>query len=329
MRMDVDPALQGPIPRLEDIAVQITGQIPEAEPDIIPGLLPKHGQLVLAGETNVGKTLVALEVCSALTTGDPLWGSETLVPLNTAKRIIYVLGEHYNEVIQRLWQKTRLPMSDNVWLLGPDRLGADKWLVTGGKPNMVATDKLSRWADGSDLVVFDPLAAFVTGGDGVENDNNAMRTVLDQMSLVSQRTGAACLILGHQGKPQQDAKTGREMARKKYAIRGASAIEDAATNIFYMSKETPAAGQEMIVLTKRKYKGDAPNEYRLARDPYTLCHTLLGNRPFSELDRLRIESMCNRIRQEFPDMKTGDVNRIVGAINNISDRTVQRATTGK
>lgn len=329
MRMDVDPSLMGPIPKLEDIAVQITGPIPEAEPDIIPGLLPKHGQLVIAGETNVGKTLVALEICSSLTTGAPLWGADSLTPMNTAKRIIYVLGEHYNEVIQRLWHKTGLPMSDNVWLLGPEKLGADKWLVTSGKPNMIATDKLSRWADGSDLVVFDPLAAFVNGGDGVENDNNAMRTVLDQMSFVSQRTGAACLILGHQGKPQQDMKTGKEVARKKYAIRGASAIEDAATNIFYMSKEAMQGGQEMVVLTKRKYKGDAPNEYRLARDPYTLTHSLLGNRPFSELDRLRLESMCNRIRTEFPDMKTGDVYRIVGALNNTSDRTVQRAITGK
>ena len=103
MHIDVDPARLGRIPSLEEVAVQITADIPEADPDIIPGLLPKAGQLVIAGETNVGKSLVALEICSALTTGQPLWGEDKLTPLIRAKRILYVLGEYYNEVIQRLW----------------------------------------------------------------------------------------------------------------------------------------------------------------------------------------------------------------------------------
>lgn len=327
MHANVDPAQQGPIPALEDIAVQITGPIPEAEPDIIPGLLPKAGQLVIAGETNVGKSLVALEICSSLTTGAPLWGNDQLTPLFTAKRIIYILGEHYNEVIQRLWHKTGLPMSDNVWLIGPAKLGGDKYLVAGGKPNMVAVDKLSKWCDGADLIIFDPLAAFVTGAES-ENDNNVMRTVLDQMSAVSQNVGAACLVLGHQGKPHQDPRSGVETARKKYAIRGASSIEDAATNIFYMSKLANENGYEMFTMMKRKYKGDAPDEYRLARDPHTLCHTLLGNRPFNEVDRMSTQSMVGRVMAAVPGMKLGDVYNICGAVVQKDPRTIQRYMEG-
>lgn len=270
-------------------------------------------------------TLVALEICSCLTTGAPLWGA--IQPNGIAHKILYVLGEHYNEVVQRQWRRTQLPMSDNVWLVGPDKLGSDKWLVTGGKPNMLSVDKLSRWAEDASLVVFDPLAAFAAGED-VENDNAQMRLVLDQMSLVSQNTGAACLILGHQGKPQQD-RFGREAARKKYAIRGASSIEDAATNIFYMSQD-PASTRdtEVFTLTKRKYKGEAPDEYRLARDRFTGVHTLLGNRPMVEVKKIETQAMVGRVRHRFPDMSMMAIYELIASVTGMSERTIQRYMEG-
>ena len=329
----VEPfVLPGTIPSLEDIAVPITGPIAEGEPDIIPGFLPRGGQLVIAGETEVGKTLIALELCSSLTTGDSLWNSPDLTPDTKANKILYVLGEHYNEVIQRLWRKTNLPMSENVWLIGPDRLGPDKWLVTNGKTNVTAVDKFKRWAEGADLIIFDPLAAFVSGVD-VENDNAQMRAVLDTMSLISQSSGSACLILAHQGKPTIDQRTGQERGRKKYAIRGASAIEDAATNIFYMGRaekaEEETGGHKVYILTKRKYKGEAPDEYRLIRDPETLCHTAIDSkRPFTEVKKIDIQAKVGRLRTEYPDMKLGDLYRIVSIITKIGERTIERYMHG-
>jgi hypothetical protein len=317
------------IPSLEDIAVPITGPITEGEPDIIPGFLPRGGQLVIAGETNVGKTLIALEVCSALTTGFPLWGADYLQPTTPVNKILYVLGEHYNEVIQRLWRKTNLPMSENVWLIGPDKLMGDKWLITNGKTNLPAIDKFCKWAEGADLIVFDPLAAFVSGVDA-ENDNVQMRAVLDTMSIITQTSGAACMILAHQGKPQQD-RFGNENARKKYAIRGASAIEDAATNIFYMSHGDPSAATkdfDLFTLTKRKYKGEAPDEYRLIRDRHTLCHTLLGDRPMVEVRKIDTQSIVGRVRHAFPEMKVGEVYRLMAAVQNVDERTIERYMEG-
>lgn len=310
-----------PIPSIEEIGVPIVAPVKDGPPDVIPGLLPRAGQLVVAGETNVGKSLVALEICSALTTDHVLWGE--LVPTMKARKILYILGEHYNEVIQRLWQKTALPMSDQVWLVGPEALGYDKWLVANGKPNPIAINKLSRWAEGADLIIFDPLAAFVTGSEA-ENDNVQMRLVLDSMSLVAQRTGAASLILAHQGKPQMD-RMGKEQSRKTYAIRGASAIEDAATNIFYMDRGASGVEkhqEEVFSLRRRKYKGDAPEEYRLARHPDTLVHTLLGNRPNVEVQKMRTEAMVTRVRRAFPSMPMRDVVHMVCAVTQMSRSTV-------
>jgi RecA-family ATPase len=316
-----------PIPPLEKVGTPITAPIEEGPVDLIPGLLPRKGQLVIAGETNVGKSLVALEICSALITGGPLWGE--LQPTAQAKKILYILGEHYNEVIQRLWQYTHLPMTDQVYLIGPEQLGYDKWLVVNGRPNPTGINKLTRWSEGVDLVVFDPLAAFVSGVD-TENDNITMRLVLDSMSVITQRTGASCLILAHQGKPMMD-KFGAEHSRKSYAIRGASGIEDAATNIFYLSmaeKGSSQAAQEtadtkILSLRCRKYKGLAPEEYKLSRDENTLVHTLLGNRPHTEVRAMETKNKSGRLQAAFPEMKTSEIIKILAAINNQSDNTIR------
>ena len=289
--------------------------------------MPKRGQLVIAGETNTGKTLCALEICSALTTGIPLWGE--LKPAEIIGRVLYVLGEHYNDVVKGLLRITGLPMSDDVWILGPEQLGVDKWLVQSGRQNPQAIEKFLAWAKGADLIVFDPLSAFLTGSDA-ENDNIQMRLVLDSMSLIAQTVGASCLVLAHQGKPAI-GKDGQEYARTKYAIRGASAIEDAATNIFYMSRAEGVSqvaetrDSQVFSMRKRKYKGDAPDEYRLVRDKHRLIHTLLGNRPYVEVRQIETQSMYARFSIAFPGSKVGDLVKMVSAATTQSESSVRRA----
>lgn len=319
--------LMTPTLSLEELAVRINGPIEEGPPDLIPGLLPKQGQLVVAGETNIGKSLFALEVCSSLATGAPLWGE--LEPVERAQKILYVLGEHYVGVIQRLAAFTKLPFPDNVYLLGPEHLYIDKLLVQNGKLNTQALSKFKKWAEGCSLIVFDPLAAFVAGTDA-ENDNIQMRQVLDVMSLICQSSGASCLVLAHQGKPMLD-KFGVEHRRKSYAIRGASAIEDAATNIFYFGKaegESDAAQRategEIYSMTCRKYKGEAPPEYRLLRDKATLTHKLLGNRPFSEVQQIALQAAVAKVQNAFPDMPFADVLKAVAVMKDVSESTVRR-----
>ena len=323
----IPPEKASPIPGIEVIGERLTDPIRPGPPDLIEGFLPHRGQLVVAGETDIGKSLLALEVCSTLSTGRPLWGEKK--PTNIAKKIRDVLGEHYNDVIRGLWMKTGLPMSDEVWILGPEQMGVDKWLVQSGRQNPMALAKMIRWAEGADLVVFDPLSAFLTGSDA-ENDNIQMRLVLDTMSAVTQAVGASCLILAHQGKPSM-GKDGVEFSRTKYAIRGASAVEDAATNIFYMSRADGGSNvaetrdSKVLVLKRRKYKGDAPEEYRLVRDPHRLTHTLLGNRPYIEVRRLETQAMYSRMSMAFPDSKVGDLMKMCSAATGQSESSIRRA----
>jgi RecA-family ATPase len=320
-------ALAPVIPSLETIGTRLNGPIPEGSPDLIPGLLPQQGQLVLAGPTDIGKSLVALEICSSLVTGVPLWGQ--LTPSGPTKRILYLLGEHYNAVLQRLWRITGLPITDDVWLVGPEQLHPERPLVVYGRQRKPAIDRLTKWAEGADLIIFDPLTAFIVGIDA-ENDNIQMRLLLDTMTQIAQTVGASCLILAHHGKPLID-RTGQEHSRQSYAIRGASAIEDASTNIFYMSQTEPgssraAQGQmdatNLFTLFRRKYKGDAPNQYHLIRDTTTKRHTMLGNRPFVDARRTAVAAKVASAQAALPDLTLTEIVTIVAAIEQLTTRTI-------
>lgn len=294
--------------------------------ELIPGLLPLKGQLVIAGETNIGKSLSALEITSSLITGEPLWGE--LTPNKTVNKVLYCLGEHYAEIIMRLAKLTKLPFTDQVIIVGPEQLLWDKWLVSHGTINLQSFNKLDKWLEGVGLVVFDPLAAFISG-EAAENDNVQMRLVLQTMNDLAHKAGASCLVLAHQGKPIID-KFGEEHSRKSYAIRGASAVEDAATNIFYLGRAEGSSGaaqrndMEIYSLKKRKYKGSAPDEYRLLRDSSTLCHTLLGNRPFVEVHRIATQAKVGKLQAAFPNMPFDEVIRAVAVMNDQSVTTIKR-----
>lgn len=318
-------SISGPIPPLDEIAIRMDDPIPDGPDEIFKGLLPRGGQVIIAGETNIGKSLTSLEIISSFTTGNPLWGE--LRPAFKAQRVLYVLGEHQDSVIQKLWRKTELPLEGEVFLLGPEALGVDKWLVTKGQPNLTALGKFRRWAASCDLIVWDPLSAFITGSDA-EQDNITMRLLLDTMSLICQSSGAACLVLAHQGKPQMD-QFGKEHARKTYAIRGASAVEDAATNIFYLNRaendpSAKIADGMVLELRCRKYKGEAPDEYRLLRNPTTLTHTLLGNRPYSEVQKIALQAEIARLQGYNADINYRTAIKIVAAIRGMPEETVRR-----
>jgi RecA-family ATPase len=316
----------GPIPALEDVAVRLNGPIKEGPPDLIAGLMPRQGQLVIAGETNTGKSLISLEMISCLTTGKPLWGE--LEPTKQLKKVLYVLGEHYVEVIQRLLKVTGLEMPDNVFILGPEQLMFDKWLVTRGQPNIQATQKFMKWAEGCDLIVFDPLSAFVNGVDA-ENDNVQMRLVLDTMSLIAQSTGASCLVLAHQGKPMMNSY-GQETKRKSYAIRGASGIEDAATNIFYLERGdsgdvvAKATGGQVFELTCRKFKGAAPDKYTLLRNNESLTHRMLTGKPYAEVMKIDGRAKVARIMEHNDKIEHRTAVALVAATEGVSEETMRR-----
>lgn len=264
-------------------------------------------------------TLVGLEICSSLVTGEPLWGS--VIPTRKCKRILYVLGEHRNRKILELVKKTRLPMTDDVLLLGPDKLRGDKNLIVQGVPNQRVIDNFKRWVEGMDLVLFDPLSSFIAGAD-TENDNNQMRLLIESMNNVCMVAGASCIVLAHKGKPTLD-QYGKEHRRHSYATRGASGTEDAFTNIWYLNKAD--SGLQDYELLQRKFKGDAPPRFHLRRNKETLTHTLLTDgSSYNDVLKREARDRVTNLRYDFPTMAEEMVHKVVASTMGIPLETLER-----
>lgn len=233
-------------------------------PALIPGLLSRHARLLITGETNVGKTLIGLELSYALLTGEPLWGA--LAPTTVLKQITYIMGEHEKEYLKSQWALLGLKAPPGFWGIPPP----GRRLVARGETMRGHLETYRAWCEGSGAVIFDPLGAFASGQD-VENDNALMRLVIDAMGAVA--SGGALVVLAHMGKPTVDPHTGTSRRRESYATRGGSAIEDAVTDCFYMERD---AEHGHFILRRRKFKGQAPGFYRLSRHPDTLRHSLVS-----------------------------------------------------
>lgn len=286
------------IPPIEDVGSLIYAPLPEQPPFLFPGLIPQWGAVAIVAETNLGKSLLALEIGASAVTGEPLWGA--IEPTKTAKKVVYFLAEHSEYTLQDLYHKTRLPHSGQFWIVGPDKMKPSKALVRGGQADQEAVDRLTKWSEGADLVVFDPLSAYVQGANA-EQDNAVMRLVLDQMQLIAQTNNAACLILAHEGKPQ--SFMGHETKRKTYKIRGASSIEDALTHVFYFDKGQTA--NSYVLDLERKFKGTPlVGQIHLSRDAETLQHRMLNAPPLTAKQNrlIKFKTEIAALSREYPDL---------------------------
>lgn len=307
--------------------------LPTDTPELIPGLLPESGAMAIVAETNIGKSLVLCEIGSALITGNLLWDS--IRPNRSVEKIVYVLGEHTAAVIQGLFHRTKLPHTGDFRLVDPAGLHPYKALVVNGQQQPIAIDRMLKLTDGAGLIIFDPLAGFVQG-NGAENDNSSMRTLIDIMSFIAEKHQAACLIAAHQGKPKMD-ESGHEVRRTVYATRGASAVEDSLTTIFYMKKSLAVKQQqhtsERYELIARKRKGITATEvFKLQRDPETLRHSLLNPdttrsaAPTIE-ERLILASKVQRLLESNPKFTPDTAMELAANMEGMSVETVKRWLT--
>lgn len=307
--------------------VMVYDPLPAHSPELIPGILPEYGSMGIIGETNTGKSLLAVEMASALLTGEPLWGGIT--PNKTIKRVTYILGEHTCSTLQGLYHRTQLPQAGDFRLVGPEHLHPYKALVIGGVTQQIAIDRLCKLADDSQLVVFDPLSGFVQGTNA-ENDNAIMRTLVDAMTLVASKVGGVSLILHHAGKPRMDEQ-GQEIRRTIYMSRGATAVEDALTHVFYLKKSLgvkQSGAQERYDFTVRKFKGKPESEvYKLVRDPETVRNMLAAEKPirrlgptFEEKNTLNVKYF--RIKEANPGFKHDTIVSIIAASEGYPKKTI-------
>jgi RecA-family ATPase len=109
---------------------------------------------------------------------------------------------------------------------------------------------------GATVVFWDPLVSFHSER---ENDNVRMRNVLDSISYLNRKTGAASIIIHHFGQPAAQKK---DEIPLRYRLRGASAIRDWADTIVTLratgKAENPGPGRQLDYIKIRNGPQRAP-----------------------------------------------------------------------
>ena len=175
---------------------------------------------LLAGYGSSGKTIAAQSLALSVAAGLPIWGRFNA----TRGRVVHVDLEQGWQATARRYQRLAMGLD----LLGPE---VEQNLLLACLPTLYLTDdkalnEYERVADSSVLVVIDSLRAACPGLD--ENDSR-IRIRIDSLTRISERTGAAFLLLHHAGKPKEGHADQRTVAR------GSSAIFDACGAVFVMS----------------------------------------------------------------------------------------------
>jgi hypothetical protein len=184
---------------------------PETQEIISEGILPAGGGLILAGEGGVGKSLIILEWVVRLAVG---W---QILDLNVPSARTVQIFQSENPLQQVKFRLNKIRLG-----LGLGRLPEFFLNEPSNRFNLSHRGDIDRMRaiieqNQADVFVIDPLSSFHTLN---ENDNIQIRAqVLDNVTEISRRTGAAAIVVHHFGKPV-DGRSNR------YRTRGASSIQD-------------------------------------------------------------------------------------------------------
>lgn len=187
--------------------------------DLCPG-----APAVWAGYGYSMKTMAAQAALLTIASGSgKVWGTFTA----QAGRVLHIDYEQGGRLTRERYQRLAVPR-----LLGPDAVAGRLSLIT--MPNMPldgpkAEAELTRVVEGYTLVLIDSLRAAAPHID--ENSSDARRP-LDMLSRISDRTGAAFLVIHHARKPNAAQVGGAKMA-----VRGSGAIFDACGSVLVFEGE--------------------------------------------------------------------------------------------
>jgi hypothetical protein len=243
--------------RVIPASILLRKEYPKEQEIIAKGILPKGGGLILAGESGEGKSILRLEVGILLSMGWPVWELE----IPTARRVFIFQFE--NTEAQEAYRLKK--MLEGLGITDfPDRLCfSDPTIrVDIGNPKdralMVDIIKESQ----AEVVVYDPLSSIHRIN---ENDNIAMRGVLDNITEMNRKLGTTAMVIHHFGKPQEGLATA-------HRTRGSSSIRDWADTLIAVTRKKHEHKTLRLLEFIKVRNGPEPKPILLERDEYFI-HT--------------------------------------------------------
>ena len=185
------------------------------------GVLAREGGTILAAESGAGKTMLLLEWALDLAAGNSILGRFSV---SGPQRVLFIQQENALYQMQARLAAMRLakPLPPDLPLFF-HRPG-EMLCLTNPKDWEAIRQAVEKHR--ATVLILDPLICFHTAA---ENDNSAMRRVLDRVTVLCRRTHCAAIISHHFGKPREG------MEDVGHRSRGASAIRDWADTLITLT----------------------------------------------------------------------------------------------
>jgi hypothetical protein len=186
--------------------------------DLCPG-----APALVAGYGFSGKTVALQSLAVSIAAGQPVWGTFAA----RHGRVLHVDYEQGPRLTRERYQRLAVGMG-----VTPDKLDGRLSLVSMPQVYADGPGLEGFFADqfaGFDLVILDSLRAACPT---LEENDSAVRCVLDMLNRVSGKTGACVVVIHHSRKPSQNAQGGARMA-----IRGSGSIYDACSSVLVFEAE--------------------------------------------------------------------------------------------
>jgi hypothetical protein len=232
---------------------------PKADPSTLLGnrWVCKGGQLLLVGQSGVGKSSLTVQAAMTWALGLPFFGIKPARPLKS----LYIQAENDEgdmaEIVQGVMSfvvaKSGMPQEDALRFLNENLEFVRVTAAAGEEFGAVVRDLVRQHP--VDLVFGDPLLSFV--GDDISQQSVASRFLRGVLNPIAFEYGFAWVWSHHTGKPQSDSKARAHWNANDFAYIGLGSSE--LTNwarAICLLQTTKHDGIFKLLLTKRGRRAD-------------------------------------------------------------------------
>lgn len=214
------------------------------------GVVKQGGVVVVGGRSKIGKSHWVKELCVALATGTPAWGS---VEVPAAARCAYFGAEDYGADFARHISALLAGRGLGAGALG-DRLMVQprgRLLNLLDDADCALLVASVRRGGGAELTVVEPLRNTHTGK---ESDSDEMQVVMTRMGLLAELLATTFLVVHHETKPG-GSTAGRKGGER---LRGSGAVYAAADTMVSLSpvERTPTRFKNLVEVEVRGARGE-------------------------------------------------------------------------
>lgn len=191
--------------RIEPLADILARELDGGAPPLVQGLLDQGAMSVLYGDSNTGKTFVAMDM------GFQIAAGQTWAGCNVERTaVVYVAGEGSRGAVMRLRAlHSRHPTADADF--GFHLLSQSVDLRTPGEDLRLFIDAVRALGQPVGLIIFDTLSRAMAGGD--ENSSADMGALVKHCDAIRAATGAHVMFVHHTGKDASKGARGHSLLR--------------------------------------------------------------------------------------------------------------------